>query len=827
MTEDQVKIRSFAFRLIAVLTFLVLAAQLWRLQVLEGERFRELADANRFRIDQVDASRGVIYDRNDELLVRNLPVYNVVIIPAYLPEEATAEAQVFSRLSELLSLPITTRVDPINGQRNGYFQAINHHQFTRQPKRQIINPRSRQYINQPLGIRDAANANRFFAPFTPVTIAEDVDPIIVAKIEEERLTLRGVQIEISPSREYIHGNLLSQLLGYIGPIPSELFDQYEANGYELTDIVGLAGLEIWYEEWLRGIKGLETVEVDVTGRRIRSLNQLVETRPGYNLRLSLDLELQKASVAALQGAMDKVDSKQGVVIALNPQNGDVLVMVSLPSFDNNLFSRGITRRELTLLSEDPQKPLINHAIAGLYPPGSIFKVIPASGGLQEGTLTEQTTFVDQGALYLPNQFQPDNRSLAQPFFCWRRGGHGPVNVVAALAWSCNVFFYQTGGGYPPAEYEGLGLSRLGRYAQMYGLGSQTGVDLPGEASGLVPNEKWKRVNYAESWLTGDTYNMSIGQGFVLVTPLQMANVYAAVANGGTLYRPHLVKEILDADGNLVETIEPEVLGRIELSQKNMDLVRSGLWGAINWKNGTAVNFFDVPGIDASGKTGTAEFCDNYPSCLDRDGRVKTSHAWFVSYAPTTKPEIVVLVFVYGGKQGTGVALQGSEVAVPVASKILRHYFNIPEEEAEEGEEEEEGEEKEAEEGEEEEGSEEGLEEPAPEPDLGTGFKSRLLGTDLWLQAGANVSGFVLDTAGQGVPNVRVEITVDDQILAKVSSSETGQFDYTNPDTVDPQVWQLRLADFPEAPVITLDVFKGQRYLVEFEAQPPKETASVN
>ncbi|HMR65712.1 MAG TPA: penicillin-binding protein 2 [Anaerolineae bacterium] len=816
MTEDQVKIRSFVFRLAAALAFLVLAAQLWRLQVLEGERFRELADANRFRIDQVDASRGVIYDRNDELLVRNRPVYNVVIIPAYLPEEATAEAQVFSRLSELLSLPITTRVDPINGQRNGYFQAINHHQFTRQPKRQIINPRSRQYINQPQGIRDAANANRFFAPFTPVTIAEDVDPVIVAKIEEERLTLRGVQIEISPSREYIHANLISHLLGYIGPIPSELFDQYETDGYELTDIVGLAGLEIGYEEWLRGIKGLETVEVDVTGRRVRSLNQLVETRPGYNLRLSLDLELQQAAAIALQEAMDKVDSKQGVVVALNPQNGEVLAMVSLPSFDNNLFSRGIPRRELTLLSEDPQKPLINHAIAGLYPPGSIFKVIPASGGLQEGTLTEQTTFVDQGVLYLPNMFQPDNRNLAQPFFCWRRGGHGPVNVVSALAWSCNVFFYQTGGGYPPAEYEGLGLSRLGRYAQMYGLGAQTRVDLPGEAAGLVPNEKWKRVNYAESWLTGDTYNMSIGQGFVLVTPLQMVNVYAAIANGGTLYRPHLVKEILDADGNLVETIEPEVLGRIELSRENMNLVRTGLWGAINWQNGTAANFFDVPGIDASGKTGTAEFCDNYPSCLDRDGRVKTSHAWFVSYAPTNNPEIVVIVFVYGGKQGTGVALQGSEVAVPVASKILRHYFNIPDEVEEE----------EAETETEEEG-EEVVEEAVTEPDLGTGFDSRLLGTDFWLQAGANVSGFVFDTKGQGVENVRVEILVGDQPLTVVSSGETGQFDYTKPDTVEPEVWQLRLADFPEAPVITLDVIKGQRYLVEFEAQPPKETASVN
>lgn len=806
MTDAQIQIRSFIFKTLVLFAFIVLFLQLWNLQIVNGEAYRDLADANRFRLAQVVASRGVIYDRNDKLLVRNRPVYNVVVIPAYLPEDSTAEARVFSRLSELLNLPITTQLEPVTGLNTGYFHAINHHQYSRLPQRQIINPRSRRYINRPEGIRDAVNANRVFAPFLPVTIAEDVDPIIVSKIEEERLDLPGVQIDISPSRDYIYQDLFSHMLGYIGPIPAEQFDNYEGLNYDLTDVVGLAGLEYQYEEWLRGIKGLENIEVDVTGQKIRTVSQDVQVRPGHNLRLSIDLGLQQATAKALQEAMDEVNSKQGVSISMNPQTGEILAMVSLPSFDNNLFSRGITARELSLLSEDPQAPLVDHTIAGLYPPGSIFKIIPASGGLQEGTLTEQTTFVDEGVLYLPNLFQPDNLDLAQPFYCWLRGGHGPVNVVSALAWSCNVFFYQVGGGYSPAEYEGLGLTRLGKYAQMYGLGQTTGIDLPGESEGLVPTERWKRLNYAETWLTGDTYNMSIGQGFVLVTPLQMLNAYASIANGGTRYRPHLVKEILDADGNLVQQIEPEVIGRLDIDPQNMQLVRQGLWGAINWENGTAAKFFDVPGIDASGKTGTAEFCDNYPACLDRDGRVKTSHAWFVTYAPTNNPEIVTIVFVYGGKQGAGVAVQGSEVAVPVASKILRYYFNIPDEE--------------------EAGDGQADDETVTEFDLGTKFKARLLGTDSWSRNEANMSGFVLNAAGQGVGNVPVEVLINGEVVAQLVSGETGQFDYSRPDLAADETWQVRLADFPDAPSLMFDAVEGVRYLVEFEAQPPQETAAA-
>ncbi|MCB0181429.1 MAG: hypothetical protein KDI62_24595, partial [Anaerolineae bacterium] len=232
MTDAQIQIRSFIFKTLVLFAFIVLFLQLWNLQIVQGETYRELADANRFRLAQVSASRGVIYDRNGKLLVRNRPVYNVIVIPAYLPEDSTAEARVFSRLSELLNLPITTQLEPVTGLNTGYFHAINHHQYSRLPQRQIINPRSRRYINRPEGIRDAVNTNRVFAPFLPVTIAEDVDPVIVSKIEEERLDLPGVQIDISPSRDYIYQDLLSHMLGYIGPIPAEQFENYEGLNYD-------------------------------------------------------------------------------------------------------------------------------------------------------------------------------------------------------------------------------------------------------------------------------------------------------------------------------------------------------------------------------------------------------------------------------------------------------------------------------------------------------------------------------------------------------------------------------------------------------------------
>jgi penicillin-binding protein 2 len=797
MTEFQANVRSNIFRLAVLLVFAVLVIQLWNLQVVQGEIYSRLADANRFRTVQVPASRGVIYDRNGELLVRNRPIYNVVIVPAYLPDDDTAEAKVFARLSELLDLPITTQIEPTMSRNNGYFHAITHHQYNRQLQRQIVNPRSRQFARAPLGIRDAANQNRYFAPFLPVTIATDVNPTIISKIEEEGLDLPSVQIDITPAREYLYGPSTGHILGYTGPIPAEQFSRYRTQGYDLTDVVGLAGLETEYESWLHGIKGQESIEVDAFGNVRQVVSQDIEVRPGHNLRLTIDIGLQEAVTEALQEQMDEVGSKQGVAIAMNPQTGEILAMVSLPTFDNNIFSRGITPRELSLLSEDSWNPLVDHAIAGLYPPGSIFKIIPAAGALQERTVFTDTTFYDEGILYLPNKFEPDNLDLAQPFYCWLRTGHGEVEMLSALAYSCDVYFYQVGGGYEPAEYEGLGLERMVEYAEMFGLGQPTGIDLPGELSGLVPNTKWKRLNYAEKWLTGDTYNMTIGQGFVLATPLQMLNATAALANGGTLYRPYLVKEILDADGNVVEVNEPEVIRQLEVEPQFIQLIQAGLRAVIEWDQGTAHEDFDVPGIIASGKTGTAEFCDEYPQCLDSEGRVKTSHAWFTAYAPSYNPEIATVVFVYGGGEG-------SKTAVPVTNKILRYYFGI-----------EEGEEEDVDE---KEGAPLEEEQPLATLSADSTFTARLLGTDSWDQDRASVSGFVLDRNNQGVGDVTIDIIANGDVVAQVVSGPTGQFDYNVLDSSEADTWQLRLPDYPTTSLLQLKVAKGLHYLVEFKAQ---------
>lgn len=797
MTEFDIRMRSYFFRLVVFVAFAILGIRLVDLQYVQGEYYAERADQNRFRVSQVAASRGIVYDRNGELLVRNRASYKVQIIPSYLPDDTTEEALIFARLSELLDLPVTTDIESLAGYNNGHFHAITHHQYNRQLDQQIINPRSRRYINSPKGIRDAVEAERYRAPFRPIDIAEDVDPIIIAKIEEERLSLPGVFIDIEPIRDYLYGEELGPVLGYTGPIPAEQLADYEADGYELTDRIGLAGLEYTYEDMLRGAKGFEEIEVDATGQKIRTIQSLEEAIPGHNLKLTIDIELQQVMQEALQEMMTEVESNQGAAVAMNPKTGEILGMVSLPTYDNNTFSRGITARELALLSEDPWTPLINHAIAGFYPPGSTFKIVPAAGALQERTVYSDTIFIDEGTLYLPNQFAPENRNLDQPFFCWLRSGHQEVNAVLALAYSCNVYYYQIGGGYFPTEYEGLGLDRLGSYARMFGYGEASGIDLPAEGDGLIPDARWKRLNHAERWLTGDTYNMSVGQGFVLATPLQVLNSFAAIANNGTLYRPFIVKEVVDAENNSIFTREPEAIRQLDIDPQFMRLIQQGLRLVIEEEAGTAHDDFDVPGVIASGKTGTAEYCDEYPECIDRNGRVRTKHAWFASYAPSFDPEIVTVVFVYGGDEG-------SQTAVPVTNSILRHYFGID-------------------------GSAEDDETDSNESEqtspITPTFKARFLSSDGWFQSdgsihdAASLTGFVFDENGAGLANVSLSIVANGEIVAQIISGETGQFDYNAMSDTIAQQWEIHLTNYPVEAPLQFNITNGLRYLIEFEQLP--------
>ena len=797
MTQYEVKLRLLVFRAMVALAFLGLALETWYLQATRGDELSRLADQNRFREVTLDAPRGVMYDREGDLLVRNRPTFDLVIIPAYLPDDSTARSRILARLAQLLDMPITTQRSP------GDAMALR--QPGPFPSGRSGAPWDRQAgdgiggagVSPPSGIADMVASASLIAPYQPIAIEKDMDPALAAMIEEESIHLPGVQVEALPVRDYLTGELTAEVIGYTGAIPPSQTDLYRANGYAANDPVGLTGLELQYEDRLHSSKGQETIEVDVSGRKLRTVGEPALPKAGFNLRLTLDMDLQRIVASALEKGIRATEQRAGVAIAMDPRSGQILAMVSLPAFDNNLFVGGISVRDYGVLSQDKRRPLINHAVAGLYPPGSVYKIIPAAGALQDGIVTPDTIIIDEGALWLPNRFFPDDPELAQPFYCWYREGHGRVNFLYALAVSCDVYFYHIAGGYEPSGFEGLGVERLAYYADLFGVGEPTGIDLPGEAGGLVPTPKWKRFNYAETWVTGDTYNMGIGQGFVLVTPLQILNATAAVGNGGRLYKPYLVQQVLDADGNVIETRQPQVIRNLldVISPENLALVQQGLQ-MVTAQGGTAEEL-DVPGIALAGKTGTAEFCDNYPKCLDRDGRVKTSHAWFTVYAPAEDPEIAVVVLVYGGGEG-------SLVAAPIAAEILRYHFGVTTEADQAG----------------------AAPTPAPPgpPPAGASFSAQLLGSDGWGQAGAAVTGFVLGKQGTPVPDVVVNLVADledpveDAVVSQATSGPTGQFDFTDLVTGSAGHWRLELPDYPTTQPLSFDAEEGTRYLVAFLGQ---------
>ena len=651
---SDIRIRVIVYRVIMVVALAALVGQLWRLQIVRGDYYQEAADVNRFRLEESPAPRGIIYDRRGHILARNMPQVKVSVIPAYLPEDPAERRQLLYKLADLLNMPFAS--PPMSPALTDDPQSMLEPEG--QPKPSV------------LSILEEAE----LAPYRPAVLKSDVPRDVAMILEEEHLDWPGVLVQAVPVREYLYGSLLSHILGYIGPIPQEEAETYSALDYDVNrDLVGLASLEYAFEEELRGKRGQKLVEVDVAGREIRSVGEPQPALAGHSLRLTLDLDLQKAMEESLQRQLRASFKKQGVAIAMNPQTGEILGMVSLPSYDNNAFTGGISSEELAELHENPEHPLVNHAISGMFPPGSTFKMVPAAGGLEEEVITEATRLYCGGILWLPNRYYPEDPSLAQPFYCWihhdYHGYHGSLSLISALGQSCDIYFYQVGGGYRD-RFEGLGEERLGYYAELFGFGERSGIDLPAESPGLVPTVKWKRVNYSESWVTGDTYNMSIGQGFVLATPLQVLNAAAAVANGGTLYRPQLVHEIIDSDGATVRAFAPDVIRQIPVSSENLELVRQGMRNAVAGAGGTA-RTMNVPGVAVAGKTGTAEYFidrnkDGVPD-RDREGNLPT-HAWFTAFAPYDDPEIAVVVFVFGGGEG-------SASAVPVASDILNHYFS--------------------------------------------------------------------------------------------------------------------------------------------------------
>ncbi len=694
--------RLLLLRGIIVLAAVILIGRLWQIQMIAGEKYRLLSDQNRLRDVDVPAPRGVIYDRQGEILARNRPSFTVVIIPGDLPEDPedepaeeqdtnSAATAVLDRLLAILNEPVPDlRASPtpsptVDPQATPSPTSVPPRNPTPSPTPLPIMaiPERQPWIMPRAEIEQKIQDGLLGGAYRPVVIARYVKEATAFRIAEDAVNLEGVQITLQPIRDYPSGSLTAHIIGYMGHIPEGQIEDYVAEGYQRDDQVGLTALEIWFEKELRGQPGHQTIEVDVHGRRIRTVGETTPAQPGYNLVLSLDLELQAAATQALQEAFDAssgfTKATQGAVLALDPRNGQVRALVSLPNYDNNLFVKGITDEAWNALTTDPNLPLFDRAVGGQYPPGSVFKIVVASGGLAEGVINARTPLGDgfdgsnDGIIWLPNQYFPWDRSLATPFYSWihKYGrGHGSVGVRDALAVSDDIYFYMLGGGYPD-RFEGLGSKRVGQYARAFGLGAITGIELPGETRGLVPDSKWKRLNYAENWLTGDTYNMSIGQGYILATPLQMANATAAVANRGKLWKPQLVDYMTDAEGEVVRPFEPHLIREVPVAPELLDIVREGMYGAINWSHGTATRV-QVPGIVIAGKTGTAEFArdedkDGQPD-RDKDGNLPT-HAWFSAFAPYVEPEIVVTVFVANGGEG-------SAVAAPIAQKVLQAYFDI-------------------------------------------------------------------------------------------------------------------------------------------------------
>src|SRR5581483_4295496 len=626
-----------------VVAFVILSYNLYQIQVVQGSRYKQAAEENRIREIRIDAPRGVIFDRNGQALVRNEPQFDVSIVPADLPIEK--QDQVLKALSLMVDAPLDTSIEADTTDALGSLAS--------DVSRTFISP-----TRHP-GLNELVEEGRRVDPLTPVLVKSNIPRVIAFTLQERSAEYPGVHVDIEPVRTYPEKDLTAHLIGYLGAISSEAFPDYEKRGYRANDLVGVTGLEAAYEDQLRGHAGTRLAIVDASGNIISSREQDAAV-PGNNVILSLDMNLQKAVENALKRGMAKKNVKQAVAIVMNPNNGEILAMVSLPSYDDNLFARGIKETDFSALNQDNDRPLVNHAITGMYPPGSVFKLASATGALQEGVIDTRQTIFCSGVMYLPNKFFPDNPKLAQPFYCWYRPGHGPLNIVEGIAQSSDIFFYKLDGGFSDFTTP-LGQSLAAEYMRLFGYGAASGIDLPGEADGLVPDPKWKQRNLNEQWTTGDTYNMAIGQGFVLSTPLQVLDTTATIANGGTLYRPHLAKAIVNASGTVTNTIEPQIIRKLPVDPANLAVVREGMRASVTHGTSWKVNFADV---QVAGKTGTAEFYG--PKVR---GHLPT-HAWFTAFAPYDKPEIALVVFMYGGGEG-------SEVAAPVAADILRAYFKLP------------------------------------------------------------------------------------------------------------------------------------------------------
>ncbi len=581
--------------------FAVIVTRLWFLQIQQGEYYSELADSNRVRYQEIAAPRGNIYDRRGREIVTNRPSFNVI----WTRENNKIDDEWLKTLSRILGQDTSTLLEKI-----------------------------RKMVGVPGHI--------------PVRLAEDISWDMVARIENNRMYLPEIKIEVVPLRVYHQGNMASHLIGYLGEISKEELDKADKELYRGGDLVGKMGLERLREKDLRGEKGREYMEVNALGFEQKNLKG-VEPLPGQDLHLTLDIDLQRIA----EEEMAK-DNRAGAVVAMEANTGRLLALASAPTLKLEEFVGGISQKAWQANLDNPLHPLVNKVVQGQYPPGSTYKTVTAFAGLAEGLVNPDTT------VFCPGSYKFGNRV----YRCWKKGGHGTVSFKRAVAESCDVYFYQLG--------LRLGVERLARYAKMFGLGELTGVEMEHEKPGLIPTPAWKKSKRGQPWQEGETLSIAIGQGYDLTTPLQIAVMTSVIANGGTLYRPSVIETVFGPDGQAAHAFSPEVLKRIPGQGKNFKLVREGMVEAVNSKRGTGreAQVDAAHGIIVGGKTGTAQVVRlaQYKHLKEKDIPYEyRDHAWFTCFAPASNPEIVVTVLVEHG-------LHGGSASAPIAAKILNRYF---------------------------------------------------------------------------------------------------------------------------------------------------------
>ena len=667
--------RIYVFAGVILSVFIIFFVRLFTIQIIQGPEWTARAEDNRTKEISIPASRGVIYDRNNTVLARNIASYNVVITAADLPDDIGEIQEILRELANYIDVPV---IGGELSESNPFVPCVSDH-----------------------GIAEIVEYGETATPYQPVPVACDIERESAMAIQEKAVDWPGVGVEIQPIRDYPTGSLTASIVGFLGPIPANQEAEFKARGFVANrDKVGYAGIELEHQDLLAGINGLRQVEVDVAGQELHTVGETQQPESGSSLQLTIDTRLQQAATEILKREIEfwntylqTTRSTSGVVIAMNPKTGEILSMVSYPTYENNRMARVIPAYYYNQLIEDPANPLLNHAVGDTLPAGSVFKLATAVGALNEAVVEPDQMIETPPKITITEKYFANDPGNPRDFIDWNEAGFGRLDFIGGLANSSNVYFYKLGGGYRDEIPEGLGVCRLGTYARALGYGDYPGVGLPDEEKGLIPDPAWKRITHGESWSTGDTYITSVGQGYVLATPLQVLLSATTIANDGKLMQPTLIREVLDSEGNVIQEFEPQmkwditkdpviqeyydttirgcepIEGQTKIVEPwVIETVQQGMRRAVT--HGTLEDEFVNVNIPAAGKTGTAEYCDQYAQeknlCIPGNW---PTHAWTVAYAPYDDPEIAVLAFVYNGGEG-------ASVAGPIVWQTLNAYFEL-------------------------------------------------------------------------------------------------------------------------------------------------------